>query len=416
MLDLNNLGAGADKWPANYIADWIAPFGKYLVAGNITKAGVNYPQLVKWSHPADPGSLPLKWDPTNPANDAGEYPLTDSAGSLVFGLGLGRQFMLYKEDCIVKMRWIGGNNIFDFNDKVSEVQGLLAANCACNFGKKLTSHFCIGQDDVFIHNGQTVESVIEGRLRRWLFNNIDVNNYARCFVVPNYANSEVWLCFPEQGAEQPTLALIWNWTDNSMGVRELLRTTTGSASRTTAALKGTPCIAVGTISDTSVEPWSDPGTWDSDTTIWDSRVFSPVVSRTLMADRSAAKLVYRLDSSNQFDGTDFEMSLQREGLAITGRDRQGNWRVDTESEKLVQGLWPRVTGELGTVIYFSVGVQDRSEDEISWSTEVSYTLGTDEHCDFYESGKIFSVKMRAPQGKTVVLLGYELDVTPIGVR
>lgn len=416
MFDLNNLGAGVDKWPANYLAKFIAPFGKYLITGNITKAGTNYPQLIKWSHPADPGSLPLKWDPTNPANDAGEYPLTDSAGDVVFGLGLGKQFMIYKEDCIIKMRWVGGNNIFSFDDKLSEVQGLLAPNCATNFGKNLSSHFCIGQDDVYIHNGQSVESVVEKKLRQWLFNNIDPNNYQRSFVVANYAYSEVWLCFPEIGAEQPTLALTWNWTDGSVGVRELIKRTTGGATRTTAAQKGTPCIAVGTINDTSTEPWSDPGTWDSDTSIWDSRVFSPVISRMLMADRSTSKLVYRLDSSNKFDGTDFEMSLERVGLAVTGRDRQGNWKVDSESEKLIQSLYPRLTGEAGTTVYFSIGVQEKAEDAITWSTEVPYIVGSSEHCDFYESGKIFSVRLRAPEGKQVTMLGFELEVDPIGVR
>lgn len=416
MQDLNNLGAGAEKWPANYLAAFIAPFGKYLVAGNITKAGTQYPHLIKWSHPADPGSMPLKWDPTNAANDAGEYPLTDSEGAVVFGLGLGRQFMIYKEDCIIKMRWVGGNYIFNFDDKLSDVQGLLAANCACSFGSNLSSHFCIGQDDVFVHNGQTIESVVDKKLRQWLFNNIDITNYQRCFVVPNYAYSEVWLCFPEQGAEQPTLALTWNWTDGSVGVRELLRKSTGAAVRGTAALNGTPCIAVGTISDTSVEPWSDAGTWDSDTTIWDSRVFSPIFSRMIMADRSATKLIYRMDSSNKFDGTDFEGRLTRVGLAVTGKDRQGNWKVDSESEKLIQSLYPRVTGEPGATIYFSIGVQEKTEDSVTWSAEQPYVIGTTEHCEFFESGKVFSVRMRAPEGKQVTFLGYELEVDLIGKR
>jgi hypothetical protein len=374
---------------------------------------VKYPHLVKWSHPAVPGSIPTIWNEADPAHDAGEYPLTDSEGPVVDGLKLGSNFFVYKSDAVYRMRLVGGQNIFAFDPMIG-TQGLLAANCVAKFGNELEMHVALGTDDLYVHNGQAISSIVDGKLKRWLFNQIDVTKYATCFVVAYEPYHEIWICFPESGALQPTMALVWNWKDQQFSIRDLCRNTTGTATRT-GATTGTPCIAVGTVATSDTEPWSgDPASWSSDTSLWAGKTFSPVISRLLMVDRSGQKYTYLLDQGFDFDGYAFETRLERIGIAITGRDQNGKYTVDTDSVKLCQGLWPRVSGQPGAVIYFALGTQMTPDAPVTWSAEQQYIIGTTEFCDFYETGRLFSIRCRSTQAVDFKLTGYDIDIMPIG--
>jgi hypothetical protein len=66
------------NWPANTYCKSLRAYKNYLVALNITKTTTNYPYMVKWSHPADPGSVPASWDHTDATRDAGEFDLAEA--------------------------------------------------------------------------------------------------------------------------------------------------------------------------------------------------------------------------------------------------------------------------------------------------------------------------------------------------
>jgi hypothetical protein len=82
---------------------------------------------------------------------------------------------------------------------------------------------------LILHNGQGPQSIVQGRMRKWLFNNLDTTNYARAFVVANYQTNEVWVCFPESGMAACTLALVWNWQDDTFSTRQLSNVTYGGS-------------------------------------------------------------------------------------------------------------------------------------------------------------------------------------------
>ena len=71
------------NWPANTQAKCLRSFKQYMVALNISKVGGTYPAMVKWSHPADPGTVPSSWDEADPTKDAGEFPLSETPGACV---------------------------------------------------------------------------------------------------------------------------------------------------------------------------------------------------------------------------------------------------------------------------------------------------------------------------------------------
>jgi hypothetical protein len=114
------------NWPSTTRCDVIRPFRNYLIALNITEGGQKQPFLVKWSHAADPGTLPTSWDTSNPALDAGDFPLSEGADKIVDGLTQGDAFIIYKESSIYRMTYTGGGTVFQF-DQISSQHGLLAA-------------------------------------------------------------------------------------------------------------------------------------------------------------------------------------------------------------------------------------------------------------------------------------------------
>lgn len=409
LVNLSTTATGGDAWPSNYRARCVRPYGRFLVAVNVLKNTTRYPKLVKWSHPADPGAMPTSWDPANAAKDAGEYPLNDAVGDLVDQLTLRNSNILYTNSDVWSMTWVGGGDIFRF-DPLFREQGILYTNCVASFKKDSEFHAMLAGDDLVVHNGQSAESIVTPSMRRWFFQQIEANYYERCFVVANPTFSELWFCIPEVGAEQPTLALVWNWETRSIGFRDLLKLTSNGDTRGTGGTSGTPCIAVGYLDDVSTESWdSDSGSWDSDTTLWDARTTSPAVRRLLMLDRSAGKRTYLVDQGTSFDTAAYSWVLERIGLSAIGEGRDGKPTIDSRLIKLVTEIWPRVEAVDGTQLSIYVGTQDRPTDPVSWSSAYTFTVGTDQFVPVYHSGRYISLRFEYTGTVYARLLAYELE-------
>ena len=78
----NNL-ATLTNWDANHLCAVMRPYRNYLVALDVTKSGTRYPHMVKWSSPAEPGTVPASWDEADPATDAGEVDLAETSDLMV---------------------------------------------------------------------------------------------------------------------------------------------------------------------------------------------------------------------------------------------------------------------------------------------------------------------------------------------
>jgi len=120
------------NWPANTTCRTLRAFRNFLIAGDITKSGTRYKQMVKWSHPAGVGALPSSWDETDATKDAGEWPLAETPGAILDFVPLRDLNIVYKEDAVYKMQWVGGVYVFSFRELTTEI-GLLSRRCAVGF-------------------------------------------------------------------------------------------------------------------------------------------------------------------------------------------------------------------------------------------------------------------------------------------
>ncbi|MGH8498812.1 MAG: hypothetical protein ACRERV_08415, partial [Methylococcales bacterium] len=268
------------NWPSTFRCKAFRSYKNILFALNITKAGVRFPFMVKWSHPADPGTLPVSWDQTNPAFDAGELDIAEGEDHVIDGLQLRDSFIVYKERSIWRMDYSGGLLIFSVN-KVLATNGALNKNCVVEVNGR---HVVFGDIDLMVHDGQSGESILDKKTRLWIFGNIDADNRARCFVAKNPYSNEVWFCFPEAGNVFCNLAVVYNYADATTSIREL------------------PVLhhaVVAPINDGLFNFWdSDSETWNDDLSLWNSSD-GPSPSAVLVGG-SFDGLIYGFDLTSRY--------------------------------------------------------------------------------------------------------------------
>ena len=359
------------NWPGSTTAAVIRAFGPYLFALNLTESGTSRPHVVRWSHPADPGTVPASWDYTDATKDAGRTELADvQAGIILDGLGLGSNFYIYKEGSTWRVTLIGGNDIFDFKVFL-ETSGILAPRCVTLTGDGLR-HVVATKDDLIVHDGTRFESILDKRFKKYLFNNIDTVNFRNAFIYTNPFYNEVIFCYPEPGFTNPNRAVIWNYklgglTEKDVNYRNAI---------------------TGPIETGDTETWAAAvGSWDSDTLPW-----STLIRRKVVLCGTDATKFFQLDKGTTRDGSAFTGLTKREGISVVGRKRNGDWIVDFSKRKILNRVWIKATGG---PISVRIGFQEQMNGAISWSTPQTFNPTTQHYVDQFGSGRAVSVEFSA---------------------
>lgn len=339
------------NWPTGYTAHVLRPFKNYLIALNYNNGTTQFPHNVLWSHPANPGTMPSTWDITDPTKDAGDAPLSDTPGHIVDGLGLGDNFVVYKEDATYLMQFVGAPFIFKFRPVLRE-SGVLARNC---IGEVLGRHIVLTTDDVVAFEGNQAESIMNRRWRRDLFSQISVADYPKSFVVVFPQHKEVWICISTVTGYPPNLAYVWNWRTNTWAKRDI---------------PFTQSIVNAFTPDTTDASWdSGSDSWDSDGESWSAFVLRGKVG--VLAATTAAK-VYTLGVGESIGTADMQTLLEHQSFDFADPQNAGN----ADAVKHISKLRPRILANFGTVLKFQIGVQMNLNDPIDWGEVQSFTVGT----------------------------------------
>ena len=371
-------------WNSGWRCKSLRAFKVYFLALNVTKSGTNYGSMVKWSHAADPGTIPSSWDETDPTLDAGEQDLAETPDSIVDGLPLGDSFVIYKQRSMYAVQFIGGNDIFRFS-RLPGDHGMLAQNCAANTP---LGHVVLTASDVVVHNGTEPQSLLTKRMRRWLFNQIDGSNFGLSFLTANHAQNEVWICFPTSGASSCNRALIWNYVDNTFAVRDLPNATAG---------------AFGPLSVNASNRWNDDTeSWNEDTTTWDQSDISQADKRVLLA--STAPGLYLVDQSNRFAGTTYTSSLERLGMSFG----------TASTVKTLRAVFPRIDAPSGTSVTIQAGASMDAETGYVWSPPVTYTVGSTYRVDTFATGRFIGLRVSSSSSGSWRIKSMDFDFVQRG--
>jgi len=337
------------------------------------------------SNPADAGSVPTSWDYSDATKDTGYVDLSETDGVIIDCLPLKDYNFIYKEDSVYNMSHVGGAFIFSFSQVFSE-SGILSRDCVQSFDDK---HFVVGVNDIYIHNGQTKQSVADRVIKDEIFSAINSTHYKNTFVTANHKDSEMWVCIPSQASSgECDLAYVWNYSTNMWSKRDL-----PSAS----------FIAPGIVNDSSsyTQDWdSDTNSWDSDDTDWNFTGFNPTQTALLIASTNS-KL--RKVDTFQNSGSDYLSWVEKTGMSL-----------GTTLNKSIQKIVPHIEGN-GSVDFY-VGTESVPNAGVSWKGPYSITPGTHSDIPVRANGKYVSVKLQSQDSNHWSLTNLELHWKPSGNR
>jgi hypothetical protein len=192
------------------------------------------------------------------------------------------------------------------------------------------------------------------RRRKELFDSIDNSNFNNSFMFTNPAKGEVWFCYPSSGNINPNKAFIFNYLRG--GDQWPITDADGITFRN---------ASIGPIQGVSGETWADgTNAWSVEDGPWSTQDRR----RVILCGTDATKF-YNMDKGATRDGVAFNGTLQRLGLSVLGKKRNGEWIVDFDRMKMWDTIWPKISGG---PVDFRLGQQQLADGPVSWNPAISF--------------------------------------------
>lgn len=183
---LTNVG-----WNANWRAAALRSYGDFLLAINVTESNENFGTRVRWSDVTLSDEPPSNWTDASPSSAAGFNDLAEMRTPLIDGFSLGSNFILYSSDQVWQMEFVGGNFIFNFR-KLFDDTGIINQNCCVEVDGR---HYVFDRDDIYVHDGVSKQSICDGRVKDFIFDNINLSKATHFAVCHMPELQEVYFCY-----------------------------------------------------------------------------------------------------------------------------------------------------------------------------------------------------------------------------
>lgn len=438
----NSAGATPKYWDYNVLnplvamPGWLAtlrvkrmvPYKDFLVGLGVSKdTGSTWNNReVVWSNSSDPGSLPADWDYSDPTSDAG-IAEPQGEGDILNAIPYGDSLIIYKKDSVARMDYVGGDFIMRFTPIFSRL-GAVSAHAMCSFTSDKEYHLVVTKNDIRIHDMIQHKSILNERFRKQFFQTVNPKRLDLIHAITVPYKNEVWICYPEDNASTCTVALVWNYQDNTLVTRQI-------------PLSTSMCLAV--TDPLSIKQWddfvggweSDNNTWESDTATWDSegQIYdmwedmeltwneleeNPNVPRLCIY--SAKHFVTQaeehklciMDLSQRANGADLRALVEKRDLIhmIAGKNGPA---PDTSRVKMVREIWPKIRGVDAVIVY--IGSTMEIGGTYDWQGPFLYYPGRQKKVDCHISGRLFGIRFQSISKKGWTLDGYSLIVQTTSV-
>lgn len=386
----------------------------FLFALNLTEAGdaiPSQPSGYRWSHPADINGLPYTWssDGTDLSSLAGKASIGADNGEIIDGMSMRDSFCIYSDN---------GINVLDpsYDEfvwrrrELSSTVGLLASNCVIEVKGR---HFFLGDGDVLMNDGNSVQSIVHNRIRQRMTSSISADYYSRSYAVRNTALKEIWFCVPEDGAQYPNIAYIYNWRDDSWSIRDLPYAEVNEVPtiKQTYATYGPKLSPEETWEDDITNypnaPGDDPDafrpTWDSDDGTWSSRSKTPLEDTVVgvFSDEDEVKV---LDPQVSYDAGNLDSFMERTNFPLEG----------LEQVATISRVYPHIKGTQPVTIQF--GSQEVAGGSVRWEPASSFTPSVDRKIDLRSTGSLHCWRISSKGVGNWSISGFDIEYTTNGVR
>ncbi|QVJ07751.1 hypothetical protein S1R3Y_000043 [Vibrio phage vB_ValP_VA-RY-3] len=351
----------AQDWnDASQTAKVVRAHKQFLIAMDVTDAGQEHPDAIRWSSPADIGSVPETWDPTDTTNFAGYTTLGGDGGYIIDGLSLRDSFVIYRQRSITILDYVRGSYVWKIRH-MTESAGLLSKDCIAEANGV---HYFIGDGDVYRNDGTNVRSIMHKRVKTSFATSIDKDNYHRSFARHNIAKSEIWFCVPQTGSSRPDIAYIYNYVDDTWAIRDLPNCLN--------ATYGAP-PAKSSVWDYIDSSWDDISrSWNDET----QTPYSDSLITVIPSDDGTTGKIAILDTPIDSTSVPFSTIIERTDLAING----------VNSVTTIKRIYPYITGVAKVMI--QIGSQSRPGGPTSWKRAVEFDPNRDRKVDVRSTGEL----------------------------
>jgi hypothetical protein len=396
-------------WDANWRAKVIRAYASAICAFNITKSGVRYPTMVKTSDlVTDPGAEPPSWDNSLTTNNATENLLTEMNGEIVEAQTLGNSLILYSAQETWSMTADGSSNVYSYR-KLPFSAGAINTNCVVEVNNR---HYVFGADDIWMHDGLSQSSIVDGKNRKFIFKSLNAKKSNRFFVTYdpskktisfNYVSGDPWVKFNGNGCNRAAVYHLSNgtWTFDDVP----LAFASGYAKVSLATLTWANVTATWSTIGGS---WQDLEDGFKRTTVYVGENGSGLTARVYARDLygNASNLTSVVDEVATQPAL-----LLREGMDLDELD------AELRGYKIILAIYPQ--GRLdpsAAPMEFSFGVTDYPNVPAVFSAPQTYDALENYKLDFTEAGRFLSMRMDYPDYKTMSLSGIDVDLDVLGSR
>lgn len=371
-------------WTSGMKAKVVVGFKSTLVAINVTKTGGADSRMVKWSHPADPSTLPVTWDETDPIYEAGEISLNDADDGLVDGVGLGDALVLYTRSGAWLMRYVGGTAIYDFT-RLPFSFGVMTQGAVAKFPG---GHFIVTPDDFVVHDGSEAKSVASGSVKRFFRSSLYAQSYFLTRAVALNREHQIWVIFPTANTEMNTV-LVWNWETGVWTLHEFDGTVRA--------------LGVSQFSFSySFRPWSSlTGSWAAQTWQWGGETEALTTETMLVSPMNMDGISKIVDGGGEVCDAEVERT---DIINITSDS------ADALAFKRIFCIRPLLEAEPGEVFQVYVGGRNSLSEEVVWKAPVSFTVGTDVEAHVDATYRFLAYKITSSSSSPWKLVAISLDI------
>lgn len=372
----------------------VRSFKQFLIAMDLDT--LNYGELpdgVRWSTPADVGALPESWDELDQTNTAGLTQLGGDGGTIIDGLALRDSFVIYRERSVSVMDYVP-NSPYVFRIRHQSTTFGLASPDSIMEVKGM--HFFISDGDIMVNDGNKIESLIHNKIRKEFSADFNAAAFDRSFVVKNSIAAEAWFCIPTHESTHPTKAFIYNWRDDTWGVRDI---------------PATPFADYGAKSTPQLTWSSIQQTWEKANLLWNRREVSPsddsviAVVKPNSEDNPGPSGYLRYLDLHTGEESQYVSLAERVGFALGG----------TRQVTTITSVYPHAEGPGG--FWIRLGSMDWPGAPVRWKEAVYFDPTTMRKVDIRTTGELHCFRILDDNtDEHWSLSGMEVEYTQAGLR
>jgi len=399
------------NWPSGYTCKSLRSFGDFLIAMNTDEGGSAFPTRVRFSDIALANNAPSTWDETDVTKSAGFNDLAQMNTPIIDGQTLGSNFLIYSSDQVWLMEFVGGTFIFNFR-KLFNDAGVINQNCIVEVEGK---HYVFDQDDIYVTDSVSIQSIVDGRVKDYIYSGIDTSAYNKCFVQFDQAREEIYFCYKSSddmseftNGSGCNRAAVYNYRSNTWSFMDLPNVYAGSSANVST---------VATYDSTVLTYDTAGGTYASQDAGFDRHIL--MLGQLSSSDGLSAHTIYGLDGIDENSALTSELNttatkgikLERIGIDLD------EIQIPLTGYKNIRKMVPQFSTVASDKTFdVAMGAANLATDVPTYDLTYSFNSDTEYKIDSRSAGRYLSYKIETSDIKDFTVSGFDFDVIATGRR